>query len=88
MTGFFHNGDCVDEPAKMQNGVARTNCIDCLDRTNAAQFVIGKFALGCQLLALGVVSSASIEYDTDAVNLFTNMYAIYFNWFAEDLLNS
>jgi len=57
----------------MQNGVARTNCIDCLDRTNAAQFVIGKRALGYQLHALGVISDTSIDYDTDAVNLFTHM---------------
>ena len=74
VTAFFHNGDGYDSPLKMQNGAVRTNCIDCLDRTNAAQFVIGKFALGCQLLALGVISTASIDYDTDAVNLFTNMY--------------
>ena len=73
MTGFFHNGDGVDAPLKTQSGVVRTNCIDCLDRTNAAQFVISKYALGCQLQALGVISSASIEYDTDAVNLFTSM---------------
>ncbi|RKO83671.1 SacI homology domain-containing protein, partial [Blyttiomyces helicus] len=33
---------------RRQNGVVRTNCIDCLDRTNAAQFVIGKCALGHQ----------------------------------------
>ena len=58
----------------MQNGIARTNCIDCLDRTNAAQFVIGKLALGHQLHALGIISETSIEYDTDAVNLFTHMY--------------
>ena len=57
----------------MQNGVARTNCIDCLDRTNAAQFVIGKLALGYQLHALGVISGTSIDYDTDAVNLYTHM---------------
>lgn len=57
----------------MQNGVARTNCIDCLDRTNAAQFVIGKRALGHQLHALSIISDTSIEYDTDAVNLFTHM---------------
>jgi hypothetical protein len=57
----------------MQNGVARTNCIDCLDRTNAAQFVIGKRALGHQLHALGVTSSDIIEYDSDAVNTFTHM---------------
>ncbi|MCJ1288222.1 phosphatidylinositol-3,5-bisphosphate 5-phosphatase [Xylographa opegraphella] len=74
-TSFFHNGDGNDEEnAKMQNGIARTNCIDCLDRTNAAQFVIGKLALGHQLHALGVISDTSIEYDTDAVNLFTHMY--------------
>jgi hypothetical protein len=73
-TGFFHNGDCELYKPTMQNGVARTNCIDCLDRTNAAQFVIGKRALGYQLHALGVIENTSIDYDTDAVNLFTHMY--------------
>ncbi|MCJ1409301.1 phosphatidylinositol-3,5-bisphosphate 5-phosphatase [Ptychographa xylographoides] len=73
-TSFFHNGDGQDTGTKMQNGIARTNCIDCLDRTNAAQFVIGKLALGHQLHALGIIDDTSIEYDTDAVNLFTHMY--------------
>ena len=57
----------------MQNGIARTNCIDCLDRTNAAQLVIGKLALGYQLHALGIVDQPFLDYDTDAVNLFTHM---------------
>ena len=73
-TGFFHNGSDAQNYPSMQNGVCRTNCIDCLDRTNAAQFVIGKRALGHQLHALGVINDTSIEYDTDAVNLFTHMY--------------
>lgn len=73
-TGFFQNGDGVINPTRVQNGVARTNCIDCLDRTNAAQFVIGKRALGHQLHALGILGDTAIEYDTDAVNLFTHMY--------------
>ncbi|KAI9053056.1 hypothetical protein LZ554_003326 [Drepanopeziza brunnea f. sp. 'monogermtubi'] len=73
-TGFFHNGDGKISMPKVQNGVARTNCIDCLDRTNAAQFVIGKRALGHQLHALGIIADTSIDYDTDAVNLFTHMY--------------
>lgn len=74
-TGFFHNGPSADgAEASLQNGVCRTNCIDCLDRTNAAQFVIGKRALGHQLHALGVISDTSVEYDTDAVDLFTHMY--------------
>jgi hypothetical protein len=73
-TGYFHNGDGITTMPKVQNGVARTNCIDCLDRTNAAQFVIGKRALGHQLHALGIIGDTSIDYDTDAVNLFTHMY--------------
>ncbi|KAF4805847.1 Polyphosphoinositide phosphatase [Colletotrichum siamense] len=73
-TGFFHDGDGNINPTSVQNGVARTNCIDCLDRTNAAQFVIGKRALGHQLHALGILEDTSINYDTDAVNLFTHMY--------------
>lgn len=72
-TGFFRNGNTESKDLQMQNGVARTNCIDCLDRTNAAQFVIGKRALGHQLHALGVISDTSVDYDTDAVNLFTHM---------------
>lgn len=73
-TGFFHNGDLEDGSPQVQNGVARTNCIDCLDRTNAAQFVIGKRALGHQLRALGVIPTADMEYDSDAVNVFTHMF--------------
>ena len=73
-TGFFRNGNDVDSGLQLQNGVARTNCIDCLDRTNAAQFVIGKRALGHQLHALGVIDETTVEYDSDAVNLFTNMW--------------
>ncbi|KAK1755943.1 Polyphosphoinositide phosphatase [Echria macrotheca] len=73
-TGFFHNGDGHTSPIRVQNGVARTNCIDCLDRTNAAQFVIGKRALGHQLHALGILEDTVVNYDTDAVNLFTHMY--------------
>ncbi|KAL6817018.1 SacI homology domain-containing protein [Trichoderma camerunense] len=73
-TGFFQNGDGITTPLTAQNGIARTNCIDCLDRTNAAQFVIGKRALGHQLHALGILENTSVEYDTDAVNLFTHMW--------------
>lgn len=73
-TGFFRNGFDTESGLRLQNGVARTNCIDCLDRTNAAQFVVGKRALGYQLHALGVIDGTTVEYDTDAVNLFTNMW--------------
>lgn len=73
-TGFFQNGNDEASGLKLQCGVARTNCIDCLDRTNAAQFVIAKKAFGYQLQALGVIEDTSVEYDSDAVNLFTHMW--------------
>ncbi|KAJ9639074.1 phosphatidylinositol-3,5-bisphosphate 5-phosphatase [Knufia peltigerae] len=73
-TGFFQNGNDEKTGLKLQSGVARTNCIDCLDRTNAAQFVIAKKALGYQLQALGVIEDTSVEYDSDAINLFTHMW--------------
>ncbi|ANB16010.1 phosphatidylinositol-3,5-bisphosphate 5-phosphatase [Sugiyamaella lignohabitans] len=72
-TGFFHNGKNLAW-MKIQDGICRTNCIDCLDRTNAAQFVIGKKALGYQLYALGISNTVNIEYDSDVVNLLTEMY--------------
>lgn len=58
----------------LQNGICRTNCVDCLDRTNAAQFVFGKRALGHQLYALGVVDNPDLSFDSDAVNMLTEMY--------------
>lgn len=73
-TGFFQNGNDAESGLKLQSGVARTNCIDCLDRTNAAQFVIAKRALGHQLQALGVIDELTVDYDSDAVNLFTHMW--------------
>lgn len=84
-TGFFHSGTGKKDigkndnqatrfPASVQQGVLRTNCIDCLDRTNAAQFLMGKCALGHQLYALGIVTSPYIEFDSDVINIFTEMY--------------
>lgn len=73
-TGFFKNGSEELDKAQVQNGIIRTNCIDCLDRTNAAQFVIGKRAFALQLQALGVIEGDSVDYDTDAINVFTHMF--------------
>lgn len=46
-----------------QRGVLRTNCIDCLDRTNVAQYAYGLAALGHQLHALGVIDHPKIDLD-------------------------
>ncbi|GJE95429.1 hypothetical protein PsYK624_116130 [Phanerochaete sordida] len=51
----------------LQNGICRTNCVDCLDRPNATQFVFGK-------CAVSVVDSPSPAFDGDTVNMLTEMY--------------
>ena len=38
----------------LQSGVLRVNCIDCLDRTNVAQFYMGLHVLGKQLWSMGI----------------------------------
>ncbi|KAL1315963.1 phosphoinositide phosphatase SAC7-like [Arachis hypogaea] len=42
------------EKMKEQRGIVRTNCIDCLDRTNVTQSMIGRKMLEYQLRRLGV----------------------------------
>ncbi|KAI9598359.1 SacI homology domain-containing protein [Syncephalis fuscata] len=64
----------MNAPHQRQHGVVRTNCIDCIDRTNAAQFVIGKCAFGHQLYALGIIERPTVEFDSDAVDALTELY--------------
>lgn len=47
-----------------QKGVLRTNCIDCLDRTNVAQFAYGLVAFGLQLHTLRLQDTPSIDLDS------------------------
>lgn len=39
---------------RRQVGVVRVNCVDCLDRTNTAQFALGRCALAYQVRALDI----------------------------------
>ncbi|CAG8498388.1 1127_t:CDS:10 [Acaulospora colombiana] len=108
-TGFFHSGpeafinvlrkeETQGKPQTRrmsfrQNGVVRTNCIDCLDRTNAAQLIIGKCALGHQLYALGIIDEPRVPVDSDVVNMLTDMYhdhgdTIAFQYGGSNLVNT
>ncbi|XP_059431906.1 phosphoinositide phosphatase SAC3 [Corylus avellana] len=57
------NGYHSVKPSMFQKGVLRTNCIDCLDRTNVAQYAYGLVALGHQLHALGARDNPKIDLD-------------------------
>uniref|UniRef100_A0A8B9HAY9 FIG4 phosphoinositide 5-phosphatase n=1 Tax=Astyanax mexicanus TaxID=7994 RepID=A0A8B9HAY9_ASTMX len=67
-------GGLVTAHGRLQTGVLRTNCVDCLDRTNTAQFMVGKCALAYQLYALGLTDKPKLQFDTDCVRLFEELY--------------
>ena len=62
--GYGYTDDYI---GKDQTGVLRVNCVDCLDRTNTAQFIAGKCALGYQLYAMGVLSEPVVPFDCDTI---------------------
>ena len=51
------SGTLIEE----QQGNIRTNCIDCLDRTNVIQCQIAKFMLFVQLSTLGIIEKSSMS---------------------------
>ncbi len=59
-----------------QHGVLRTNCIDCLDRTNVAQFSIGVRALGKQFHAMGITSSDELGSDSTVILILMELYSV------------
>lgn len=63
-----------DTKALLQTGVVRTNCVDCLDRTNTAQFVVAKAALGLQLFALGFLPTPDLQHNSDCARILESMF--------------
>lgn len=57
-----------------QNGVLRTNCIDCLDRTNVAQFSYGLASLGHQLHALDMIDVPKVDLDSQLADNLMGFY--------------
>ncbi|CAI9106303.1 OLC1v1005431C2 [Oldenlandia corymbosa var. corymbosa] len=59
---------------RLQSGVLRTNCIDCLDRTNVAQYAYGLAALGRQLHAMGLTDNPKVDADSSIAAALMDMY--------------
>ncbi|KAI0433559.1 SacI homology domain-containing protein [Xylaria sp. FL1042] len=57
-----------DQVLRKQNGVLRTNCMDCLDRTNVCQSSFGKFMLDLQLKKEGFDMSAQVDQENSWFN--------------------
>ncbi|KAI8014122.1 Phosphoinositide phosphatase SAC8 [Camellia lanceoleosa] len=68
--GYF----LVDAEGKIQSeqkGIIRSNCIDCLDRTNVTQSFLAQKSLNSQLQRLGVLSP------TECISMFSEDFAIF-----------
>ncbi|XP_016694015.2 phosphatidylinositol-3-phosphatase SAC1 isoform X2 [Gossypium hirsutum] len=66
--------NCDGDPPRFQSGVLRTNCIDCLDRTNVAQYAYGLAALGRQLHAMGLTDKPKVDPDSSIAAALMDMY--------------
>lgn len=59
-----------------QTSVVRTNCMDCLDRTNVVQSMLGRWAITRQLTDAGVLLAGESANDDQAFEeLFRNVWA-------------
>ncbi|KAL2125495.1 hypothetical protein VTJ04DRAFT_1860 [Mycothermus thermophilus] len=65
------------EVRSLQSGVVRTNCMDCLDRTNVVQSMLGRWTLDRMLTDLGLLARGARFADEDPAfeELFRNLWA-------------
>ncbi|VDD92033.1 unnamed protein product [Enterobius vermicularis] len=74
--GFFASTGSQAEDSRQQTGFFRTNCMDCLDRTNVAQAMIAKESLHDQLVYLGIIEEeTNLDDFVDFVSVFKNLWA-------------
>lgn len=77
--GYFHS---IDMPSggvdvrRKQTAVVRTNCMDCLDRTNVVQSMLGRWTLTRMLIDLSVLRPGETAQDDQTFeHLFRNVWA-------------
>ena len=64
------------EVRNQQTAVVRTNCMDCLDRTNVVQTMLARWTLTRQLIDVGVLKPGeSADDDASFKDLFRNIWA-------------
>ncbi|KAK9915535.1 hypothetical protein WJX75_000406 [Coccomyxa subellipsoidea] len=68
------NTTAWEPEVQRQSGILRTNCIDCLDRTNVAQFAAGLSGLGRQLVGLGLAARPNLDPRSSAATQLMAMY--------------
>ncbi|KAK0530681.1 Phosphoinositide phosphatase sac1 [Tilletia horrida] len=74
---FFHyDSSAGSKVVRTQDAVLRTNCMDCLDRTNVVQSTLGRWVLNKQLTLLGILKEGEgVERETEFMRIFRNIWA-------------
>lgn len=74
---LYYYADATKSELTRQQGVIRTNCMDCLDRTNVVQSMVAKHILTCQLKAMGVIPQDSTQdvFVEPFVSVFRELWA-------------
>ncbi|XP_074288223.1 phosphoinositide phosphatase SAC2-like isoform X3 [Silene latifolia] len=75
-SAFSKNSDYSDSYSvnATQKGILRTNCLDSLDRTNAAQYVYSLVALGHQLYELGLIESPELDFKDNLASKLMSLF--------------
>lgn len=80
--GYFRGVESPGAPGgqldtrSTQTSVVRTNCMDCLDRTNVVQSMLGRWAVTRQLMDAGVLRPGeTANDDQEFADLFRNIWA-------------
>ncbi|KAG8993274.1 hypothetical protein FRB90_000734 [Tulasnella sp. 427] len=74
--GYFHQSISSVAPLKIQTGVVRSNCMDCLDRTNVTQAAVAKWSLTQQLRAAGILTEKDrVDDHPEFMHTFRHMWA-------------
>ncbi|KAF2218933.1 SacI homology domain-containing protein [Elsinoe ampelina] len=77
--GYFHGIGMPDgriDVRNKQRAVVRTNCMDCLDRTNVVQSMLGRWSLNRMMTDLGLFRSGEqASEDSKFEHLFRNIWA-------------
>ena len=80
--GYFRGAENPGAPGgpldtrSVQSSVVRTNCMDCLDRTNVVQSMLGRWAVTQQLVEAGILQAGEAANDDPVFeDLFRNIWA-------------
>ncbi|KAI5844552.1 SacI homology domain-containing protein [Morchella snyderi] len=75
---YFHSveGGATNTVRNYQKSVVRTNCMDCLDRTNVVQSILARWTLNRQMIDLGVLKKGENTADFENFEvMFRNAWA-------------